>query len=209
MSSGDELIRRAREIHLRLMNPPNAVFDAGIDLKRHRIPYEPEVLLKNPETVFNDDGVYVGFEIPTITLKIKKPSAPVRDDMPMVATIIRVVCSVFEIRVSDLRGPARPKRLVEPRQFVSYLSKEYSGRSLPFIARLLNRDHTTILYSWRLIRKNLGTDPCLAQTVRMLEELILPSRYFSPYPYLPTICGNTVEEEFISRGVIELGETMQ
>jgi hypothetical protein len=69
--------------------------------------------------------------------------------------ITQAVCEYFHVVMSDLRSPSRNKVLVKPRQVICYLARRHTGRSLAEIGRALGgRDHTTVLYSVRLVEAN-------------------------------------------------------
>lgn len=68
--------------------------------------------------------------------------------------ICEAVCRHFGITNTDLCSHRRQSYLTKPRHIVAYLSRKYTGRSMPEIGRWLgNRDHTTILNSLRRIGK--------------------------------------------------------
>ena len=85
--------------------------------------------------------------------------------------IQRKVAEHFNIRLADMIGPKRVRTLARPRQVAMYLSKELTARSLPEIGRRFGgRDHTTILHGVRKIEELMGSDPQLAEDLRLLRR---------------------------------------
>jgi chromosomal replication initiation ATPase DnaA len=69
--------------------------------------------------------------------------------IPMASLILCAVSTVYGIEIMHLTGRSRKARLVTARKHASYLMRQRTGMSLPRIGRLMNRDHTTILYEVR------------------------------------------------------------
>ena len=79
------------------------------------------------------------------------------DDDPQ--AIIKAVADEYRITVSELEGPRRPRRIVEPRQLAMYLLREVAQLSFPQIGELLGgRDHTTAMHGADKISTKLETD---------------------------------------------------
>ncbi len=70
--------------------------------------------------------------------------------------IVSIFSSYFGISKNDIKSPSRRKEIVEVRDLIAYFLREYGRMSFPAIGRLLgNRDHTTIIHSYRKIQKNI------------------------------------------------------
>ncbi len=68
--------------------------------------------------------------------------------------IINSLIKQFGIDESGLTGSSRRRDIVRMRDITIYFLRKYSGLSFPAIARLMgNRDHTTIIHSFRKIEK--------------------------------------------------------
>ncbi len=79
------------------------------------------------------------------------------DDDPK--AIIQAVADEFRVTISELEGPRRPRRIVEPRQVAMYLLREISQLSFPQIGELLGgRDHTTAMHGNEKISEKLKND---------------------------------------------------
>ncbi|HUS25196.1 MAG TPA: chromosomal replication initiator protein DnaA [Candidatus Binatia bacterium] len=65
--------------------------------------------------------------------------------------IKRQVSNYFNIRLTDLSSPRRPRSLARPRQIAMSLAKELTQHSLPEIGHAFGKDHTTVLHACRKI----------------------------------------------------------
>jgi hypothetical protein len=176
----------ARERRERLRNPPNAVRDYGIDLKRKVIPIEqrdepqevpvkeePSIEVFGPRVLTLDDLAFGPLVHPDI-----KPQ-PMR--VAMIATIQCLVADHYGISVRELLSNRRTPRVVRPRQVAMYLAKTLTLRSLPEIGRrFAGRDHTTVLHSVRKIAAERLTDPVLDSALNGLENLLVAFPYNVP-----------------------------
>lgn len=77
-------------------------------------------------------------------------TGPYEPTSPDSANIMREICRVRKIRVSEIKSAGRTDRVVQVRQEIAYWVRQKTKLSLPQIGTLLgNRDHTTILHSIR------------------------------------------------------------
>lgn len=150
MTIHKELSRNAREVRLRLLNPPNAVPDLGIDLKR-KTPQPPA------------PGRLVQEYHPPKPVYKPLPSHP-----PIVLIhrlnarrIVELVSRHSGYSVDDLLGPHRRVALVFIRHIAIWLcSKHLPHRSLMYLASIFRRDHTSILHGRNRIRRYIeGMSP--------------------------------------------------
>ena len=87
--------------------------------------------------------------------------------------IQRAVAQFFDIRLSDLLGPRRPKTIAYPRQIAMYLSRELTPSSLPEIGQGFGgRDHGTVLHAHRKIKSKAESDPQLRQVIRSIHTIL-------------------------------------
>jgi chromosomal replication initiator protein len=74
-----------------------------------------------------------------------------------IATIIAATSEYFEITMEELRGPAKTRAIAMPRQIAMYLCRELTDLSLPKIGQAFGRDHTTVMYAERKIKKEMAS----------------------------------------------------
>ncbi|MCX5045014.1 chromosomal replication initiator protein DnaA [Aldersonia sp. NBC_00410] len=71
------------------------------------------------------------------------------------ATIMAVTAEYFQISIEDLCGPGKARPLAQARQIAMYLCRELTDLSLPKIGQTFGRDHTTVMYADKKIRKEM------------------------------------------------------
>ena len=72
------------------------------------------------------------------------------------ASILAITAEYFDISVDELRGPGKTRAIAQARQISMYLSRELTDLSLPKIGETFDRDHTTVMYAERKIRKEMA-----------------------------------------------------
>lgn len=97
--------------------------------------------------------------------------APVKRVTPK--TILENVARFYGLTEKNLQSPSRRKEFVKPRQIVMYLLKEMLDCSYPAIGRRLGgRDHTTVIYGYRKVKKELDERQTLQEEIRLIKERI-------------------------------------
>jgi chromosomal replication initiator protein len=76
--------------------------------------------------------------------------------MDRVSKILREVAKEFDVPVNDLRGKSRERHIARPRQFAYLRLRDETDLSYPTIGRVMgDRDHSTIIYGIKAVRKRL------------------------------------------------------
>ncbi len=97
---------------------------------------------------------------------------PSRNSSP--EEVIKIVADHFQIPIADIVGKSRKKELIEPRQVAIYLLRELLDLSYPCIGdKLGNRDHTTAIYAYTKISRELTKNPELSQRILTLRDIIV------------------------------------
>lgn len=109
-------------------------------------------------------------ELVTKTLREMLQQAP-RDKIS-VEQILKSVATVFQVRVSDLRGSNRTKDVALPRQVAMYLAKEMINESLIMLGASFGKTHSTILHACKNIEKKVATDDNLRRQIGMVRRNI-------------------------------------
>jgi len=177
MSQVAAMLRDASEIRARLRNPPNAVRDDGIDLKRPKV--IPIKQLDEPQ------------EVPvTSSWDVFGPKLPSADDIafgPVVhpgekepierATVMeiqRVVCRYYAITRGEMLSQRRTAGIVRPRQVAMYLTKRLTLRSYPDIGRRFGgRDHSTVMAAVKRIERLRLHNATLDEDLAELESMFV------------------------------------
>ncbi len=90
-----------------------------------------------------------------------------------VESILKSVATVFEARVSDLKGESRLKEIALPRQVAMYLAKELMDDSLMKIASSFGgKTHSTLLHAWKKISQEIEKNHSLKRQVELAKRNI-------------------------------------
>lgn len=86
--------------------------------------------------------------------------------------ILKSVATIFQVKVSDLKGSSRTKDVALPRQVAMYLAKMLLDGSLMVIGESFGKTHSTILHACKSIEKKLATDEQLRRQIGMCRRTI-------------------------------------
>ena len=75
-----------------------------------------------------------------------------------VEVILKSVSTIFQVRISDLKGTSRTKEVACARQVAMYLAKEMMGDSLMMIGAAFGKTHSTILHAYKTIENKAKND---------------------------------------------------
>lgn len=85
--------------------------------------------------------------------------------------LIHTVAQYFEIKIEELLGKSREKRLAFPRQIVMYIMREEMKSSYPSIGMELGgRDHTTAMHAYDKISTCLEEDEKLQHDIELIKQ---------------------------------------
>lgn len=97
---------------------------------------------------------------------------PSQTDRISVDEILKGVASIFQVRVTELKGYSRAKEIALPRQVAMYLAKEMIQESLIMLGAAFGKTHSTILHAHKSIEKRLATDEILRRQIGMVRRNI-------------------------------------
>lgn len=90
--------------------------------------------------------------------------------------LIHTVSIYFDIRIEDLLGKSREKKLAFPRQIIMYLMREEMKSSYPSIGNELGgRDHTTAMHAYEKISECLTADEKLQHDLELIKQRLYTS----------------------------------
>lgn len=99
---------------------------------------------------------------------IKEPSASITAD-----AIQDAVARHFQIKVSDIKGRERSRRVALPRQITMYLIRKYCEKSYPDIGIILGgKDHSTVLHGVKNIASEIERDPDIRRHVEEIQNAL-------------------------------------
>jgi chromosomal replication initiator protein len=67
--------------------------------------------------------------------------------------IQKTIADFYKLKISELISEKRTRNFSRPRQIAMFISKELTTHSLPEIAAVYQRDHTTVLHACRQVEK--------------------------------------------------------
>ncbi|MFC4603821.1 chromosomal replication initiator protein DnaA [Rhodococcus kronopolitis] len=71
------------------------------------------------------------------------------------ATIMAATAEYFNTSIEELCSPGKTRPIAQARQMAMYLCRELTDLSLPKIGQTFGRDHTTVMYADKKIRKEM------------------------------------------------------
>lgn len=90
-----------------------------------------------------------------------------------VEEILKSVATVFEVRISEIKGESRHKEIALARQVAMYLAKEMIDDSLMKIASSFGgKTHSTLLHAWKKITDQIQINDTLRRQVQMVRKNI-------------------------------------
>lgn len=91
-------------------------------------------------------------------------------------TIIRIVAEHFNVSVNDLTSKKKSQDIVYPRQLIMYFCRTQTDVALSLIGKKLgNRDHSTVLYGYEKIQKEIEENEKTRTDVEILKKKISPA----------------------------------
>lgn len=90
-----------------------------------------------------------------------------------IQNIQNIVAKHYHVQVKDMKSIKRHKNLVFPRHLAMYLSRKLTEHSTTEIGREFgDRDHATVMYASKIIRKKIEDDPYFETIVeKMINEI--------------------------------------
>ena len=82
------------------------------------------------------------------------------------------ICWHFGVSENMIKVKSRHRYLCEPRQLAMHFIHKYTGLSIPKSSRLLNRHHTTLIYTNKMIDNLLTTSSTYRSKYEKIDTLI-------------------------------------
>ncbi len=101
-----------------------------------------------------------------------------RPNIISIEKLFKCVELVTGLNQEDLQGPKRFREYVDARQLFTLFLRKKSDLTTTAIGRLLNRDHSTIVYGQRSALNLLDTDAKFKRMYEKIEYIVL-----NPYVY--------------------------
>ncbi|MDR1454478.1 MAG: chromosomal replication initiator protein DnaA [Tannerella sp.] len=87
--------------------------------------------------------------------------------------IKKVVCDFFHLEQELIHSPSRKREIVQARQIVMYLAKEYMHMSLSHIGKIVGgKNHATVLYAYNTVKDQIEINKTFRSTMEILEDAL-------------------------------------
>ncbi len=101
-----------------------------------------------------------------------------RPDKVTIDQVVDAVCRFYKVSEDAMSSSSRSRTIAYPRQIAMYLARTETDASLPQIgARLGNRDHTTILYGYEKIAKEVERDDSIRRDMLEIKAVLYDAEY--------------------------------
>ncbi len=87
--------------------------------------------------------------------------------------ILKTISNFYDISEKDLLGSSRKKEIVKARQIIIYFLRKELNYSYPYIGKKIGgRDHTTVIYSFSKIEKDIKRNEDIKEEVSYIKETL-------------------------------------
>ena len=90
--------------------------------------------------------------------------------MARVAQIVSTVSARYRVTPEQIMEHRRFQAFSWARHVAFYLARESTSLSFPAIGKYFNRDHSTVIHGWNVVRERMAERPMFASEVRRLME---------------------------------------
>jgi chromosomal replication initiator protein len=88
--------------------------------------------------------------------------------------ILEIIADYFNIKTEEITNKSRKKKVVKPRQIAFYLLRSEVDMSYPEIGKFMGgRDHSTAIYAYKKIKKELKLSDDLTNQVKFIKEKLV------------------------------------
>lgn len=111
---------------------------------------------------------------PSLEMVKEVVAAIVGQHLRLTSVAIRdFVARQFQIPLAELQSKSRKKSVAFPRQVSMYLARKLTDEALSDIGKAMNRDHSTVVHSIRVITEAIARDGSIRGQVEHLSERII------------------------------------
>ena len=95
---------------------------------------------------------------------------------PISTTVDKIFAAVYKkynISKEDIKGKKRVKNVIWARQVAIYLIRDITELSFPNIGEIVDKDHSTVMYSYNTIAKRITSDPLVnVELTELTKEIV-------------------------------------
>ena len=124
------------------------------------------------EGAFNKVSAYADIEKTDLTLDFAKKvlNCEARKAELTIEKVVKAVGEYYGVSIKDFKSAARNQRVSSARHVAVYMTREMTQKSFESIADYLNKKHTTMLYSYEKIKKELRINKELDYALSEIKE---------------------------------------
>ena len=126
------------------------------------------------EGAFNKVCAYAELMNSSLDLKIAKEvlKCDYKEDKITIKDITQITAEYYKITVEDIMGTARSQKISIARHLAIYLARELTEKSFVNIAEFYNKKHTTIIFAYEKIKKEIVANNELAAATREIKQAL-------------------------------------
>lgn len=130
--------------------------------------------IRELEGAYNKVSAYASIQGMELTVENAKNILGFKENQKKITVdeIIKKCAEYFNTTSDLIKGSQRSSEIKSARQAAIYLSREILNLSFPVIAQSFNKNHTTILYSYEKLKKDMELNVSLKENIEKIEELI-------------------------------------
>lgn len=92
-------------------------------------------------------------------------------------SLVRDVCNYFQVPYEEVKSISRLTRVRLPRQVAMFfINKMYPKLGSVYIGKMFDRDHATVLHSYKAVENMIFTQPDFRHDINELERIIKISK---------------------------------
>ena len=126
------------------------------------------------EGAFNKVCAYAELTEQNLDLKLAREVLKCDENVEEISVdlIAKVTAQYYDVDVEDIKGTARGQKISNARHMAVYLAREITEKSFVCIADYFNKKHTTIMFAYEKIKKEISANNELANSAREIKQAL-------------------------------------
>ena len=126
------------------------------------------------EGAFNKVCAYAEVTEQALDLRLAKEVLKCDDSANEISidTIAKITAQFYDVDLKDIKGTARGQKISSARHMAIYLAREITEKSFVSIAEYYNKKHTTIMFAYEKIKKEIVANNDLSNASREIKQAL-------------------------------------
>ena len=126
------------------------------------------------EGAYTKAAAYAEITEQNLTLKLAKEVLKSENNTDGISydKIVRVTAAYYDVDIDDIKGTARGQKVSTARHISIYLCRDITKQSFVNIAKFYNKKHTTIMFAYEKIKKEVGSNREIATALREIRQAL-------------------------------------